>query len=225
VPDVAAIAALRAPLSQNAALWVHLMAATLVCVVILPRLLLGFAAAALERHRLRRLCGDFTDPYFERLLRGFRRDAVRVTVIAYSYTAPDAAAVQLAAIMERALGSQVTVNVLPGVPYGEEDAVTPTLAGTTAALRVALFNAVATPEQAAHGRFLQHLAAAPGTAIALIDESVFDARRFDEAQRQTRRGLWRELADAARIPAVFINLAQPDLARAEADLEAALAAH
>jgi hypothetical protein len=44
VPDVAAVAAIRSPGGENASHWLHLMAATLAAVVIVPRLLLALVA-------------------------------------------------------------------------------------------------------------------------------------------------------------------------------------
>jgi len=51
VPDVDAIAAIRSPAGENAARWLHLMAATIVVVVIVPRLLLALIARILAPHR------------------------------------------------------------------------------------------------------------------------------------------------------------------------------
>jgi hypothetical protein len=219
VPDAAGIAAIRAPQSENAAQWVHLMAVTLAGIVIVPRVLLGLAAGALERHRARHLVDDLTDPYFQRLLRGFHRGALRVTTLPYSYTAPEAAAATLAATLGRALGSEVEVSLAAPIAYGDEELPLPPLPP----LRIALFNAVATPERAAHGRFLATLAAASGTVIAMIDESALNARGANAAQRTARRALWQDVAGEARVPAVFVDLVQPDLAQAETDLDAALA--
>ena len=72
VPDVAHIAAIRAPASENAAPWLHLMAATLAVVVIVPRLVLALGMWLVERYRAARLGEDLDAPYFARLLRDFR---------------------------------------------------------------------------------------------------------------------------------------------------------
>ncbi|MDR2216430.1 MAG: DUF2868 domain-containing protein [Nevskiaceae bacterium] len=230
VPDLAGIEAIAQPQSQNAALWVHLMAATLACVVILPRLLLGFFAGIVERHRERHLIEDFNDPYFQRLLRGYHRGALRVTVMPYSYTAPEQTIATLTAILERALGSQVDVNLAASIAYGEEDAdIAPAPnAAAPPLLCIVLFNSVATPENAAHGRLLKKAASDAGKAnsgdvIALIDESTFNARSGEQAQREARRALWRQLAHDAGVPAMFVDLTQPDIAQAEAEFDAALA--
>lgn len=220
IPDVTQIAEIRAPAGENAAPWLHLMAATLASLVIAPRLVLAVMSVGLERYRARRLVDDFTDPYFQRLLRGFHEGPLTVAAVPYSYAPPDAAANALRTLLGRTLGGNVDVALAAPVTYGDEEAALPAPAAP-GALRVALFNATATPEREAHGRFLAMLAAA-GPWIALVDEAAFNARLDDPARRDARRALWRELAAAAHVPVVFVDLAMPDLATAEADLDVAL---
>ncbi|MFO1414861.1 MAG: DUF2868 domain-containing protein [Burkholderiales bacterium] len=221
VPDVAQVAAIRAPASENAAPWLHLMAATLMVVVIVPRLLLALLTAGLERHRAHHLVDDFADPYFQRLLRGFHEGPLTVVTVPYSFTPPDAATQALTALFGRTLGGNVDIDLAPAVGYGDEDAPLPA-PSAAGALRVALFNATATPEREAHGRFLQAVATTPGPWIAVVDEAAFNARLDDPARLEARRALWRALAADARLPVVFVDLAQPDLADAEGALDAAL---
>ncbi len=72
VPSVSEVEAIRAPDGENAARWLHLMAATVAMLVIVPRLLLALFAWFLERHRSTHLPLALDEPYFQRLLRGFR---------------------------------------------------------------------------------------------------------------------------------------------------------
>ena len=78
MPGVAQLEAIRAPASENAATWLHLLAASVVVIVVIPRLVL--------RHRngqswsgiaQRAFAIPLGDPYFQRLLRGFRGGPVR----------------------------------------------------------------------------------------------------------------------------------------------------
>lgn len=223
VPDAAQVAAIRAPASENAAPWLHLMAATLFCIVIVPRLLLALATSGLERYRARHLVDDLADPYFQRVLRGFHAGPLALAAVPYSYTPPEEAAAALEAIFGRVQGGNVAVTVAPAVAYGDEEAPLPP-AGAPGALRVALFNATATPEREAHGRFLAALAATRGAWIALVDEASFNARVTEPSRRAERRALWQGLADDAGIALVFVDLVQPDLADAERALDAALGA-
>lgn len=223
VPDVAQVAAIRAPGSENAALWLHLMAATLVVVVVAPRLLLAVLSGIVERYRARHLVEDLSDPYFARLLRGFSNGPVVVDAVPYSFAvAPDAEAV-LASLVARSLGGSVRVRMAPAVAYGNESAA-PDLSRQTAHPVLALFNATATPEGETHGAFLATLASLGRPLVLVVDEASLAARfGHDARRRDERRALWRTFAAEQGREVVFVNLAHPDVAAAEAAFDAALA--
>jgi len=223
IPDVARIAAIQAPGNENAALWLHFMAATLAAVVIVPRLVLAGASGLIERHRAAHLIDDLQDPYFERVLRGFHPGGpVRVQVVPYSFAVVPAAAAALEALLARSLGGNVALALAPPVAYGDEDApIAAARDGAHAAL-VALFNATATPERAAHGRFLAALAASGRALVVTVDESGFNARWPDDVRRRDdRRALWRDLCADPGLAPVFVDLANPDIDAAEAAFDAA----
>ena len=61
--------------------------------------------------------------------------------------------------------------------------------------------------------------------LALVDESAFRARwPGDDRRLAQRRGMWSELLTAQRVAPIFVDLAAPDLAFAEAAIDAALSA-
>ena len=230
VPSVDELAAMRsgaAPAAANAAQWLHLIAATIAVVVIVPRLLLGLAAWLIERHRRTRIDVQLADAYYQRLLRGFRGGRVRVKVVPYSYRVPPAALAGLQSVVQRTFGGAASLVVATPVGYGEEDALTPSALPEDAGPTIALFNLAATPEREAHGAFVSRLQAAASAfpVLVLIDESAFagrgevDARRLDE-----RRAAWRHLFADSDF-AVFANLEEPDLATIETALEARLEGH
>ncbi len=157
VPDVAHVAAIRAPASENAAPWLHLMAATLLVVAILPRVGLALWSAVVERHRAAHVLDDLSGPYFARLLRGFHPGAAAARVQPFSYEADAAALDTLRLLLARALGGDVALNVAVPVAYGDEDSRPGTLAAEVDTPLIALFNATATPEAEVHGRFLSGL--------------------------------------------------------------------
>lgn len=223
VPDVTQVAAIRAPGSENAALWLHLMAATLAVVVVVPRLLLAALSGVVERYRARHLVEDVSDPYFARLLRGFSNGPVVVEAVPYSFAvAPDAEEV-LASLVARSLGGSVRVRVTPAVAYGNEG-VAPDLPRRTAHPVLALFNATATPEGETHGAFVATLASLGRPLVLVVDEASLAARFGQDARRRDeRRALWRSFAAEQGREAVFVNLAHPDVAAAEAAFDAALA--
>jgi hypothetical protein len=227
LPDAAHIAAIRAPASENAALWLHLMAATLVAVAIVPRLVLAFGAWLIERHRAAHLGDRLDDPYFARLLRDFQEGPVTVQMVPYSFAVTPAAVAALETLLARALGAGMTLVVAPAVAYGDEDVIASIAHEGGRGPLVALFNATATPERETHGRFLTSLvkAAASGhPVLVIVDEAGFNARwRDDHARRQARRQLWRDTCAELRLTPVFVDLAKPDLAVVEEAVDAALA--
>lgn len=227
VPAGDAVAAIRAPGDENAARWLHLMAATLAAVVIAPRLALALVAALIERHRAARVPLDLDEPYFLRLLRGFRGGPARVRVMPYSYAPSAAALAGIEAVIARAFGGSAALIVAAPVGYGDEEAPGAQVQAAAGTSLVALFNAAATPEREAHGAFLAALARQRGsgeTLLAIVDEGPLAARFGNEPARiAERRAAWRHLAEEAGVPAAFIDLSAPDLAAAEAGLDAAIA--
>lgn len=218
VPDVAAIEAIRAPAGENAARWLHLMAATVVVLVVLPRLVLAIATGLVERHRAHHLPLPLDDPYYRRLLRGYRGGPTRVRVLPYSYALPGDAAAGLEAIVARSFGGSAALHVAAPIAYGSETAPEPFPSGAT----FIVFGAAATPEPELHGRLLARLAG--HDVVALVDESALVAQGADATRLAARQAAWREVCASAHVPVVFANLRAPDLAAAEAALDEALGA-
>ena len=226
IPSLSEIAAIHAPASENAGRWLHLMAATVTALVIVPRMVLGLVALMAETRARRGLELPLDEPYFARLLRDFRGHPVRVVVAPYSYTMGSAAGIGLDRLLRAVFGPHTAVTILASTPYGGEDALTlPLKAGEPAAV-IALFTAAATPELEAHGVFLERLveAVAPGTSpVALVDESALQERwSADPARRATRRASWRTVADDRGVACAFAALAGFDPAEASGELERAL---
>lgn len=231
VPDVAAIEAIRAPASENAATWLHLMAATVAAVVIVPRLLLALAAWLVERRRARRVALPLDEPYFRRLVAAWVGEPMGVSVLPYSYTLAAEARAGLEALLARAYGN-ADARIGSSVGWGDEgtlasatdaatDAATAPAAapGSAAAPAVTLplFSLTATPEADAHGRFLDRLRERGGGRLALVDESAFLARWPGEPSRlDARRAAWRELVEAHGGEAILVDLADPDAVAAAA---------
>jgi hypothetical protein len=225
VPDMAHVASIRAPASENAATWLHLIAATLAVVVVVPRLVLGGLALVIEKRRATRIAVPLAEPYFQRLLRGFRGGAARVRVVPYSYTPAAPALAGVEAIVARGFGGSAAIVVDAPVAYGGDPAPARGDPGNV----LVLFNATATPERDVHGAFASALASGAQTVpplVALVDESTLRARwPNDEARVAERRALWRETLSVPGVAPVFADLAAPDLAAAEAALDDALGAH
>ncbi|GGI45748.1 hypothetical protein BCL57_001583 [Agromyces flavus] len=225
VPDVAAIEAIRAPESENAANWLHLMAGTVAVVVVIPRLVLAIVAGLAERRRARRVRLPLDDPYFRRLVGGWVGEPTRVRVIPYSYTPADDARAGLDAVLARAFGNAAPTVDAP-VAWGDDEALAMvTDAAATAEVALALFSLAATPEEDAHGAFLDALRKGGGAPVALVDESAFLARwSGDDRRLEDRRAAWRELVAAHGGAVVFADLGAPEAADAAEQLADATSA-
>jgi hypothetical protein len=199
--------------------WVHLYAATLLLLVVAPRLLL----AALANWRARRLATHFPldlgQPYFRKLADGIGAGApALLRVLPYSFTLDEARDRGLWAVAAMALGAQARVMLRPPVPYGEEPKEslqdTP-LDEPGVTLTAALFNLAATPEKENHGAFLDYLARqSPRGVAVLIDESGLVERTGNQpgadARIAERMALWRQFCSFHRASATFVNLLHPE---------------
>jgi hypothetical protein len=203
VPGVDALAALRVPAGGAAqgaaATWIHLFAATLAIVVVLPRGLLAIAAALRARTLAAAVPIDLDLPYFRDLARRARGAAPLagpLRVLPHGLPAPDGPR------LARAIGAQTTPTILPPLAFGDEaDAALPAGDG---ALHV-MVSLAATPEAEHHGVLLERLRAASPTV--LVDESGYAARfQHDPSRIEERRAAWRSFAAAHAAGLRFIDL-------------------
>ncbi len=199
-----ALPAAAAGADDSAAPWIHLYAAQLALLVVLPRLALALVAARRSRRLATHMALPLHEPYFRNLLMQQQGGARRLRVWPYGLQ-PDAARLsQLQRLVERAFGAQAQLQLAEAVAFGGEDDWQATIADGEQAL--ALFDLAATPEAENHGRFVQLLAAAAGAPVTmLIDEAGF-RRRFADDRVQQRRQAWQALADDVGAPAVFVDL-------------------
>ncbi|MBL8369359.1 MAG: DUF2868 domain-containing protein [Candidatus Accumulibacter sp.] len=228
LPDVDRLAAIRfgvLPATENAAPWLHLLAATLFIVVIVPRSVLGIASGLLERHRRTRLLGDLGDPYFQRLLHGYLAGPAQLTVIPYSYHPAPATTTGLQRLLRRVFGDNAQLAWATPVSYGEEETLPAGGHREGHGPSVALFSLLATPERETQGAFVRAVRAMGngGPVLVLVDEAPWRARFDPDPRRiEQRRAAWRsELADLAELglTPVFLDLAQADLNAAQDEIE------
>ncbi len=226
LPDLARVTAIRSPGSENAASWLHLMALTLLALVVVPRLLLAAAGLWQEKRCSRALPLPLDHPYFRRLLRGFHVAPNHAVVLPYAYTPGARAVAGLEVLLSRLMGGTASVHHVAPVAYGDDDAADAGPWVSHSGTRVLLFNMAATPEREAHGAFATAAIASSGSSdplLVVVDETSFAARSGDDPQRlQQRRSAWRELLATVRVTPAFVNLADPDLSTADAALDAAL---
>lgn len=193
---------------DSGAQWVHLYAATLFLLVILPRLALAAFAWWQERRLARRFPVDLAQPYFQRLCAGLAPGAATLRVCPYSMRVDEARQAGLAGAARLLLGEQAELTVLPATAYGEA----PPAPAASNAVTAALFALSATPEPENHGQFLDQLRSShPAGLVALIDESGYLERLGPQAAARAaeRAGLWRQFCAQHQTPAAIVNLLAP----------------
>lgn len=210
--------------------WVHLYGATILLLVVLPRLLLAAFAGWRARRLARRFPLELEHPYFRRLADSIGAGTPAVLrVLPYSFTLDEARDRGLWTVAAMALGAQARVLLRPTVPYGEEpkEALRETSleeAGVT--VTAALFSLAATPEKENHGAFLDYLVRNTRRGVAvLLDESSLTERGAGQAgldaRVNERISLWRQFCSFHGTAATVVNLVDP--ARRPIELGAGLA--
>jgi hypothetical protein len=208
--EVAALHYSAAPAALGGARWVHLYAATLLLLVILPRLVLAGIAAARAGWLARRFPLDLDQPYFRQLSDAAGGEPGLLRVQPYSFTVDELRAKGLALTANSLLGDRARLQLLPSLAYGAELPVQ----GEGATLSAALFSLASTPEKENHGAFIEQLLhATNGAAILLIDESPFAERAADPQRLQQRVELWREFCIFHGKEPQLVNLLAQEVAQ------------
>jgi hypothetical protein len=227
---LAEIEALRFPQTTQAeggARWVHLYAATIFLLVVLPRLVL----ALLYNWRASRLATrfplDLDHPYFRRLNETIGvASGGMLRVLPYSFTVDEARHQGLVQLAVMAFGEQGRMMLRPSSAYGDEpQAVLREVDLTDPAVNITavLFNVTATPEKENHGAFLDYLVKSSPRGIAvLLDESSYAERMGDHPDdrvRLTERlALWQQFCHFHHAKATVVNLLNPSAYPLEAGL-------
>jgi hypothetical protein len=219
LPDVATIEAMRlTPDSPRptapAASWIHLYAATLVLVVVAPRIALATVAFLRASVQALRMDLPVDVGAVGRFARWHRAGlAPLVHVLPYAQAPGAQAALGLRELLAAEIGEDLVLKMADVTGIGDEQATSARIGSTSAALRVGLADLGATPEAEHHGRFMRAVMEAkpPAQAILLVDESAFRTRfaglpgRLDE-----RRDAWRRFAQEQDLRLAIVNLDQPD---------------
>ncbi len=199
----------------DGARWVHLYAASLLLLVIVPRLLLALFAWSQARRLSRRFPLDLSQPYFQQFsgTMGVASTPAVMRVLPYSLTLDEAHHHGLQAVATMLYGEQASVMLRPPIPYGVE--VGEMLQGVTIddpAVRVTaiLFSLAATPEHDNHGSLLDAMVRQSARGIAvLVDESGFVERTGEGARIEERITLWKQFCAFHHTSATMVNLLDP----------------
>ncbi|MES2072450.1 MAG: DUF2868 domain-containing protein [Pseudomonadota bacterium] len=218
------IAVLKFPASATGgALWVHLYGATLLLLVILPRLALAAFAGWRARTLAQNFPIDLQQAYFLKLTANVGDSAAVARVFPYSFTVDEARDKGLNAAARMLLGERARVMLRPSIEYGaapQEALAYAQLDDPEITLSLALFTLSATPEKENHGAFLDYLRQNSPRGIAVwIDESGYLERFGQQAGAAARIGercaLWRQFCEQHNAAANIVNLLNPESSRAE----------
>jgi hypothetical protein len=222
IVDIEALRFSSSTPTLGGARWVHLYAATLFLLVVLPRILLALASHAQAWRLEKNFPLDLTQPYFRKL--DDKLDAVPVIlrVLPYSFTLDAARDGGLNVIAAQLLGAQARVMLRPPLAYGDEpqEALRDiSLEDGNVTQTAVLFNLSATPEKENHGAFLDYLVRhVPRAVTVLIDESGY-LERIGSDRIATRITLWREFCHFHQLEAIIVNLLDPTARQAPAHHE------
>lgn len=225
VPDAATLAAMRFPDSPgvDAAPWIHRIAGLLALIVILPRLVLALFAGWRQRWLERHFPLDLREPYFQRLLAGFGKEAARIAVQPYGIGLTPQAALNLQQVARQLFGQQSEMLLAATLPLGEEDRLQlPTAADITLDLLVC--SLAATPEVEHHGALIRKITTAGARRlVVLVDEDAF-RQRFagDPGRLAERRKLWADFLAAQSVAHVLLDLGHAEAGELHRQLQACL---
>ncbi|MFL6710881.1 MAG: DUF2868 domain-containing protein [Massilia sp.] len=212
VNDIEALHFTGPPAPEGGRRWVLLYAATLLIIVIVPRLLLAGFAQWQVRRRAARIAVDLEQPYFRQLRVKMGGPAGVLRVLPYSFTIDEGRDRGLAAIAAMLLGENASLMLRPPSAYGDEPEPLPAGADGGVTLTAALFNLAATPERENHGAFIEHLLAATPRAAVLIDESSLAERlgaQAGQARIDERIALWQQFCTHHHATPIIVNLLDP----------------
>ena len=216
--DVRALQGTVSASSAKGALWVHLYAATLLLLVMLPRTALAFASHWRQNKLQHNFPLDLGLPYFRKLTARIGPAAPAVLrVLPYSFTLDEARDAGLATVARALLGEQARVMLRPVTAYGEDLDTAPTAraaSDSNAAQTALLFNLSATPELESHGAFIDQMARGNAAGLLVfVDESAYlerlGAQGGADARLRERIALWQQFCEQHKVQARIVNLLNP----------------
>ncbi len=198
-PSVQTIAMLRAPASENAAMWIHLWAVTCLLFIIIPRIGLAWAVRQKASAQLEDFVLPLDEPYFLRILAQYRGDGISGEVLPYQCQLDPSIIERLEGLCLEMFGNSVYVSTRPPIPYGETNYHVQV--SSHMSLRVlVVFDVATTPEQEVHGEFLQCIQAqiegwtSEASLLVFIYEESYRTSMDQQRQRE-RYQTWKRFTN------------------------------
>ena len=227
IPDEAHIAAIRivnGTGGESAARWIHLLAATTIVFVIVPRVALALMqSTTILRHTLHVTVPPSLAAYYRTAFGVINGGHSVVAVMPYAYEPFGGATAALRRLLSNAFGESLVITLHAGTRYGEEERFLQQLAeygDGSADIVVLLFNLAATPEDENHGIIIAgtrdrlQRSGSRTRLLVLVDERPFAARMTTSGANRLaeRRESWRSFIAAHGLTACFIDLGPPEIA-------------
>ena len=209
---------------EPAANWIHLLAATALIFVVIPRLLIAaFQAMAVSRQSRNLPWPSLLDSHFRDAFTpvGVAIDRGIAMLVAYAYEPTPESMARLREWVPDGLGTDLTLDVREPIRYGEEDAFVKGIGehgGEIADRILLLMSASATPEDENHGvviggvrdwieKWRPHV-----RLVVLIDEGPY-AMRMDTPggsieRMEQRRRAWTDFIEARGVEARFVDFSR-----------------
>jgi hypothetical protein len=227
IPDAAGVEAIRWSANgggEPAANWIHLLAATALIFVVIPRLALAAWEAVSVARRSRDLpWPDSLDAHFREAFApvGVAIDRGIAMVVAYAHDLPPEGMARLREWLPGALGGELAIDVRETVRYGEEEAFVKNLGehgGEIADRILLLMSAAATPEDENHGVLVDGARdwiaqwRPRAKLVVLIDEGPYAVRMDTPGgsieRLEERRRAWTDFVAARGVEARFADFSR-----------------
>jgi hypothetical protein len=226
VPDAAHIEVIRwrnGAGGERAGSWIHLLAASAVLFIVLPRLVLALLVTLFiwrwSRHaRLPSALTAYFRSVFSAVDSAIGRGIIMVLPYAYDPTADSLA--RLRTLLAPALGDNLAVDLRAPVAYGDEESFIRHLGdrgGAIVDVIVLLCNLAATPEDENHGAVIAGIrdwlrtSGRHAQLLVLVDEGPYAARMASQGSAKgrmaERRRAWRDFVAARGLTPCVVDLA------------------
>jgi hypothetical protein len=221
IPDAAHLEAIRwrdGGGGESAARWIHLLAATALLFVVVPRLALALIATFRIARWSRRAPVPASVASYARIAFsgvGGLVDRGIVMVVPFAYEPAPNSLARLRTLLGAEMGEHLAIDLRAPVRYGEEEAFVREVAdqgGQLADVVVLLASLAATPEEENHGLVIEGLRdwlakhRPRAQLVVMVDEGPY-APRVPADRLEERRRAWQAFVAARGVEARFVNLA------------------
>ncbi|WP_447970410.1 DUF2868 domain-containing protein [Nitrospira sp. M1] len=210
-PSLQMLATLRAPGSENAAVWIHLWAVTCLLVIVIPRIVLALITRRIAMTQFESLTLPLDEPYFQRMLAPFRGNGIWVEVLPYQCQLDHSLTERLERWCLQMFGNASSVQTRSSLPYGEVE-YSMKIEKRIPLRVLIIFDVTTTPEHEVHGAFLQHMQdhvacwSAGGSLLIVVLTGTYQ-KGMNQQRQQERMQSWQRFMSGHGIEPLFFSSA------------------